>query len=101
MVRMDFMFQDFRASSWFFLILIVVRAIFFSVNGVRRRKNMRRYGSGESRSLSQSSIQHRIMRLALDHGGVLSVPDLGSFNPDGFAYPICTRNLARKEESYG
>ena len=88
MVRMDFMFQDFRASSWFFLILIVVQAIFFSVNGVR-------YGSGESRSLSQSSIQHRIMRLALDHGGVLSVPDLGSFNPDGFAYPICTRNLAR------
>jgi type III secretory pathway component EscV len=76
MMHMGFMFPGFPVFFLVFLISIVAAAIFFSVNGGRRRQKMRRHGSGESITTDRSSIQHRIMRLAQDRGGSLTVTDV-------------------------
>lgn len=73
MMGMGFMFPGFFLI---FLVAIVAAAILFGVNGIRKRQGKRRYGKGESRMTDRRPIQQRIMRLALDHGGVLTVTDV-------------------------
>ncbi len=80
MMNMDFMFPGFGMFFGIVFMLIIPVAIFFGVKFVRRLAELSNKGLRKDESktpkVSAQSLQNKIMRLASNSGGILTVTDV-------------------------
>jgi ABC-type transport system involved in multi-copper enzyme maturation permease subunit len=77
MMRMGFLFPGMGVFFGILLVSIVVLALLFGANSLRGRTRLNRKNpSWGKRDISAWSIKRKIMQLAQDSGGVLTVSDV-------------------------